>query len=1542
MRTVTLMLSGPIGTSGVSSRVRMAVVAILFAAIAAALSCTGSPDESTEVPTSPTATQAIETPPTRVVQPSPSPSVEASPGSGSTGGTSGRATPTARPEPTAAPETLIEVSTAEPLRFERASGVFVGSAHSCVVSESGRLFCWGRNPTGALGDGGTEDRNFPAPTVDVHENVVDVAPGSGFTCILTEQGSVECWGSNQFGYLGDGTQSDSLAPVAVRGLTFGVKDIEAGSAHVCALREEGTVQCWGFDRLGQLGDGDDPDRDDEDAFSSTPVPVLGIDGEVVQISAGANSTCALLADGTVRCWGWSERGQLGNGSTVQSVSTPELATEFGDDNAAVAVGAVHSCVLKTNGTVECVGNNRSGQLGRLTDEENSTSVVQVSGLSGRVVNLVAGASHTCALIESGALECWGRNVVGALGDGLGESNQGQAARQVTMVLGLQSSVERVSAGGENTCAITNGGAVKCWGQNRNGEVGDASFVTRNVPTDLLGFGGKQADLGIASRLATVPAIAGSASRIDLRISNAGPEDAANMRLIVAVDERSRSAAVVSEPAGCAVTDAYLSCPLDDLKAGFARDFSFEVESTVPGEIKLTASVHGLQTDPSPENNRVGIAIRAGLDNSDFALVSVAAGGEHTCGIDGDGAVYCWGNDRFGALGRGEQAYGTAVSSPGRVSGLERGVAALSAGSTHSCVVDADESVVCWGGNQFGQIGNGLTGQGEHDPATVNLPVRGAELVAAGSHHSCAVVRTGAVYCWGSNVWGQIGDGTLTGRTNPVEVSGLLDELVSISAARHTCGATSRGEVYCWGLNSSGQLGYAPVIEPTPTPQPSPTPTATPPPTQIVGPTPTPQPTPTPFQVPTPAPTATAGPSTPVPPAAPGVDSSKPGKVQGVEDVVSVSVGFTHSCALTSSGRVFCWGEPEPSPEKSIGGRVQPVEITGFDSPVTMLDAGGWHTCAVTERGAAMCWGSNYAGQLGLPKESLDFSATPVPVQLEGGPIISVSAGDSFTCVVQEDQTGNCWGQNSHGVLGRGSGTEFELPGSLPGADLAVEFSGGPSIVNGRGSVTHLLAVSNFGSGRTGEVTVTVETPSRAESGQASSDAGSCRTTGDGYICIISDIDAAQTVFISLPVNYSVDRSGPGAFSLTASAMPEFTDPNLENNTAASSKLILTHLSESGFKISAGGSGTCGIDQGGRIKCWGEGNRGQLGYGVDSGCVVDGAGRVTCEGNIDRLGPDDPRSVPGVSTLIPGSLVSVSVGNTHACALADGGAVYCWGEADFGPPRRTVYPLVFSPFYVPGLDGPAKQVSTHGRHTCVLQEDSLVRCWGDNRHGQIGDGSTDRSGFPVPVFDSAVQVDVGAQFTCAIEETRRVFCWGSNVSGQLGDGTTTDRLTPTHASGLEQRAYMITTGSQHACALSVDRELWCWGSNDNGQLGNGSTESSTAPIRVGFDEPATLVTAGTWHTCALLQSGRVMCWGKYLSGVEGHRSDPPQLLPVLIAGLPEEIVEISAGLWHTCAVAQSGQAYCWGGNFDGQLGDGSLESNRRPREVVGFEGTRKNN
>jgi alpha-tubulin suppressor-like RCC1 family protein len=302
-----------------------------------------------------------------------------------------------------------------------------------------------------------------------------------------------------------------------------------------------------------------------------------------------------------------------------------------------------------------------------------------------------------------------------------------------------------------------------------------------------------------------------------------------------------------------------------------------------------------------------------------------------------------------------------------------------------------------------------------------------------------------------------------------------------------------------------------------------------------------------------------------------------------------------------------------------------------------------------------------------------------------------------------------------------------------------------------------------------------------------------------------------------------------------------------------------------------------------------------------------------------------------------SATAIASGGGDSCALLAGHGLECWGFNAFGELGDGTTRNRTRPVAVSGLSSGVRAVALGANHSCALLRGGRAKCWGNNYNGELGNGTTKERHIPVAVSrlaSGARAISPGTYFTCGLGSGGRVECWGANDSGQLGDGTTTDRHTPVAVSGLARGFKSIGAGDGHACALGSGG-VECWGSNGSGQLGDGSNTDSSIPVAVSGLVGVQAIAVGGAHNCVLGSGGGVECWGANDSGRLGDGTTTDRDTPVAVSGLQSGVRAIAAGESHTCALLGSGGVVCWGENFDGALGDGTTKDRLTPVRVKGL-------
>lgn len=351
------------------------------------------------------------------------------------------------------------------------------------------------------------------------------------------------------------------------------------------------------------------------------------------------------------------------------------------------------------------------------------------------------------------------------------------------------------------------------------------------------------------------------------------------------------------------------------------------------------------------------------------LLQLVAGGSHVCGLWADLGVHCWGGGWLGQLGNGAFE-DEPVPQP--VVGLGLDVTRLGAGAYHSCATLESGAAMCWGHNVFGALGNGGDEDSPQAVAVEGLSGPAVDVSGGAAHlHSCAALEDGTMMCWGENSKGQLGDGTMSPASTPQPVVGLVEVRDFAIGYIHSCAVDLAGQVSCWGWNPHGLVDVSMPSD---------------------------------------------------------ADFDTPWPKAGLSDILELSAGNHHACALHADGRVSCWGYEGHGQLGDGSGEEhgEPLPVAGLVDAVAL--AGGLtHNCAIRSGGAIVCWGYNYFGQLG------DGTTTTrlTPVEVIGIDDASeVTVGDGFTCALSDSQGPLCWGHNSKGQLGDGTYEDSPVPVSV--------------------------------------------------------------------------------------------------------------------------------------------------------------------------------------------------------------------------------------------------------------------------------------------------------------------------------------------------------------------------------------------------------------------------------------------------------------------------------------------------------------------------------
>ncbi|MBI3889663.1 hypothetical protein HY312_03790 [Candidatus Saccharibacteria bacterium] len=828
---------------------------------------------------------------------------------------------------------------------------------------------------------------------------------------------------------------------------------------------------------------------------------------------------------------------------------------------------------------------------------------------------------------------------------------------------------------------------------------------------------------------------------------------------------------------------------------------------------------------------------------------------------------------------------SSTGNPGNISAsTSRSVTKVASGGDHSCALSGGE-VYCWGKNADGQLGTAnFVSSGDPLPVQRAWPANAKVTdVEVGAEVSCAIVELdnspnqNQVWCWGKNDMGQLGIGSAGGNSNvPVRVQGLAGKRIvelaegTFVTSAPACVLTDEVDdvnAYCWGGNSHAQIGNN---------------------------------------------TANTSPET----TASRVQD--PNNVFNGRQIVAISANNYSTCSATDDGAVYCWGWSVPRDEFSPCGfsleffglnnaqgcpltwtypRVQIPASFFNNQPVTKLAAGGWTNCAIAG-GDAYCWGNNVNGVLGLGNGNNTNTRRPNKVNglPAGQPVTDIDVDSNTACAITGGQL-YCWGYNQFGQLGIGSANGNAVNGvprqvadtfqdkvvTSIGTGFRHECAVATGVVYCWGDDPNKLLIGNSTTSRS-YVPVETSNPLLKSKypaiGIAAGTRHTCSVLNDRVFCwgdnSYGQLGNGDTTARNVP------EQVPGALSaMTASRITAGDDYSCASTTAAD-----------------------GYDQ---VYCWGRNDAGQLGNDTTT----------------------SPQTTPTLVKGLPNNIkvTGLSAGENSTCAIASK-KVYCWGGNNYkqlglsGGAANAARQLRATE--VTALSSKVSTSISVGYYSACAVANTELWCWGRNYHGVIGVGDNDTdANIYTPtrvnagvigskrvasvsvskrIDDTNNDIDNGP-FACAVlQAEKNTVCWGSSGSRQLGDGVqrtfnfipfrlpfVSAAVNANSGALANQPVSTISVGGRHACSLSDNTTVVCWGNSTDGQIGNGNINNSSNPARIntygdlvvgGASRYVTAIAAGDAHTCAIADSA-IFCWGKNNKGQLGVGDNATYSTPKLI-------------------------------------------------------------
>ncbi|MEI7953810.1 MAG: cadherin-like beta sandwich domain-containing protein [Verrucomicrobiota bacterium] len=1466
--------------------------------------------------------------------------------------------------------TPVRVDSSGVLAGKQIIAIAVGSNHCLVQCADGALVAWGDNVYGQLGDGTTTVRSKPVLVdrsgVLAGRTITAIATGTAHNLALCADGTLVAWGYNYTGQLGDGTVSLGLRPISIgrNGVLAGktITAIAAGDQHSLALCSDGNVAAWGSNTNGQLGDTTTTNR-------RAPVWVSHSDflmsNTLVRIFSGNTHNLAQSADGSLAAWGNNASGQLGNGETTTVAATSPVLVQsntalLGKTVRSFEAGGFHNFALADDGSLVAWGSDFYGQLGDGTTTDRNTPVTVVtSGLRAgeRFSAISAGQSHTLALVAmpvpalpvtvaasgvtdatatlNGTVNASGTPVEVSFEYGLSTDYGSSVAAAPATISGataipLSATLTGLLAGSTyhyRVVAIGTGGVAKG---------NDQIFTT----TDIDSLAGLETN-GIsltpefsASQITYLATVPFSRESITLKPTTLHPGTnilVNNVPVLSGTTSQNIPLAVGANPITVDVSSSGTTTTYTITVTRLPEFFTFGSASDVPLSLGGLAptdfnAAFALNFAPSPgtsltmvnntsddpingrfHNLAQGQIVRLVHDGVTYPFVANYYGGS---GSDlvlewANTRLLAWGSGTSGQLGNGNsvsKTLPTAVLATGVLRG--KTVVATAAGSAHSLACCADGTLATWGSNQYEQLGNGeSTTTVRTVPVVVDrsgvLADKTITAIAAGGNHNLVLCTDGTLAAWGYNNYGQLGNGKVTTPLLPVLVdqSGVLagKTIIAIAAGGNfSLALCADGTLAAWGYNSDGQLGDA----------------------------------------------TNTNRSTPV-----RVDRS--GVLAG-KNIIAIACGNIHGLALCDDGTVATWGNNTSGQlgDNTTTSRNVPVRPrTGplAAKTITAIAGGGSHSLVLCSDGTLAAWGANASGQLGNGTTTT-LSRVPVLVNqsdtLAGRSVTNIYAGTAHSIVMCDDGFMAGWGEGSSGQLASTVASTTPMPiirGEMNPGDRVLAVTSGsnhnlalaaapPPPITDTLAATHILdtgATLNGSADPNGNSSVAITFEYGLTTDYGSTVAATPAALTDGIPvtanATISGLQPGFTYHFRSVASSPVGETLGQDVTFTTTTFGTLTDlvPNHGILSPTFSSILGDYLATVPFAVSeitltpVLAHATSSVTVNGLPSP----------SGTPSTAVTLAVG-----GNSIPL---DVRSEDGLNTRH----YSVTVTRLPQSLVFD---------------TPTTVPAQASGFTLSG-DAPPISLSfppQPGVSLTLLNNTGTAPIRGtfsNLAHGQ-----------PVAINHGANTYQFVANYfggtgnDLVLEwANRRLLAWGSNASGLLGNGTTTDQPAPipVDMTGVlaGKTVIAIAAGQSHSLALTADGTLAAWGSNSYGQLGNGSSSSSSLlPVLV--DATGVLsgkrvvkIAAGYNHSLALCADGTLVTWGYNGSGQLGNNTMTSSNVPLLVAQTSAlagmTVAAIAAGSDHCLTLCADGSLVTWGSNSSLQLGDGTNISRKMPVRVI---------
>ena len=1410
-----------------------------------------------------------------------------------------------------------------PVKIGTGSWILVsaGDQHSLAINSAyttaGHLYAWGYNSIGALGDGTTVDKSSPVLISTSSFTVASAGAAYSGAIVNTARGLLYMWGSNSFGELGDGTTVNKSTWSAGGAIAGSYVYVSAGYTHSAAIRKNNsTLYTSGVNTYGQLGDGTTVDKS---AFTLVGAPVSS--STFSKVTAGGYNTFAITTTGKIFSTGRNHVGQIGDGTQTDKSSFTALSGSFADQSWTVVSSGVN---LDTDaytadsrgpavfaitggpntGLLYGWGDNTYGQLGDGTTIRK-LSPVQIGSDSWTTVStgyrryeypfgvMVGGIKST-----GGDIFVWGTNYKQMLGDGttIYRSSPVAIDAQYNIVSAdLESKFTYVSSGsGDSIFAIAESGNIYSWGANTNSQLGLASYEGSNRDNIVSG--------NVIQRNINTNTFFNYGDSWTIVSGDAGtPVNDPFSGVVMAIRHSDSSLWGFGNNTFGQIGDGTTIHRSTPVKIGssswLAVSTSAEYTVAITTGFTLYAwgrNLYGQLGDGTTVNKSTPTAIGA------LSWAAVSALDTSTVGLlKNTGALFTWGRNINGQLGSG-----TTVdrSSPVQVGTSSYTMVNAKGTGTNIYAIGIDGSLYAWGDNAYGQIGDATKVNRSSPVRTFNYDYSSFKMVASGNHTLAIANTDGSLWVWGRGNEGQLGDGTTVSKSSPTQLGTSSWTFVSVGAS-HSVGITTDGNLYVWGNNASGQLGDGTTVGGRSSP------------------------TLVPTFVNSWSDVATGNSFTM---AISSLDSSlwtwgrnftgnlgdgttvnksSPVKI-GTSSWAKVAAANNTAYGITSDGKLFAWGSGNFGAlgDGTTINKSSPVQIGAVGSSWTFVasDSRASHAVAITTGGIVYAWGFNGSGQVG--DGTTVNKSSPA---LLGGAVSTFFNTAQFSpkadvgflhtaAILSSNSAIFAWGDGRFGSLG----------------DTSTVNRSAPVVVSGAFSWSAVSAGNNHTVGITNEGTL------YAWGFNSNSQLGDGTTINKSSPVLVSTTAGVwSNVSSGMLYSEAINNSGE-LYAWGADTNGQLGDAGGVNRISPAK--IGTN---SWIKVSTGVFNTTAIDTTGNLYAWGINTFGNLGDGT----------------TIAKSTPTVILYVPYSGDDEQYSWIAVAAGQGHVNAIRKDNSLWSWGLNTFGALGDGTVASKSSAVQI-GSSSWTK-VGAGYNHVYGMKPDGTIQMWGLGLSGQLGDNTVATKSSPVSLgggFDTTVwkEVSLGGLHTAAVRNSDNlVYVWGNNTNGRLGDGTTINKSTPTAlAGGFATSLWTsISAGNTHSLAIRTDGQLFGWGLNSTGELGDGTTISKSSPVAISTSSHSFIEANRMLTGSAAISDGDLYMWGINTLGIIGdgttvNKSSRAFIGKAVISKVFSSWSFVAAAGQTRYAIRTDGSLWVWGRGDQGQLGDNTTIDKSKPVQI----------